>query len=196
MPIDLGTIVAGGVGATLGFAGHGALRWWQYRRDAWTQRIERFCETVDEAAKASTEYWIARKAKPSELGDSSEPESNSVKKYDLLNGQECRLIGLQSRIDGLFASYCYRLHEDATESCKISLAAFTDALTGGEFQAASRAPDYDRARLVQIIASEIIVAVRIAADEAITARGLRDYYFQRAKRRQMSAINGGSGSIR
>ena len=53
-----------------------------------------------------------------------------------------------------------------------------------------RAPDPDRARLVQSNASDLQVAARNALDKALTFSGLLGYWRERARRRQCAAIGG------
>jgi hypothetical protein len=139
------------VGAIIGFASAFLLRSWQYRRDVWLKRVEGLCAVLDLAAQSGTEYWIAGRA---EQGNGVHKDSSSEAKSDQT---EARIIGLQGRVDGMFASL--ELDETNDEDLQRLLSDFRDSLTGGCFGGATRDSDPDRARLVQMYASDLIVAV-------------------------------------
>jgi hypothetical protein len=86
------------VGAIIGFASAFLLRSWQYRRDVWLKRVEGLCAVLDLAAQSGTEYWIAGRA---DQGNGVHKDSSSEAKSDQT---EARIIGLQGRVDGMFAS--------------------------------------------------------------------------------------------
>lgn len=52
----------------------------------------------------------------------------------------------------------------------------TNALTGGEFLSTAREADSERSRLAQTYASDLIVEVRMAADQALTVGGLWGFF--------------------
>jgi hypothetical protein len=143
------------VGAIIGFASAFLLRSWQYRRDVWLKRVEGLCAVLDLAAQSGTEYWIAGRA---EQGNGVHKDSSSEAKSDQT---EARIIGLQGRVDGMFASL--ELDETNDEDLQRLLSDFRDSLTGGCFGGATRDSDPDRARLVQMYASDLIVAVWASA---------------------------------
>lgn len=143
------------VGAIIGFLSAFLLRSWQYRRDLWLKRIEGLCTTLDAAAEASTKYWIGADA-PSSAAPAS------------------RILGLQTRIDAMFAD----LELDNEPRLVLTLNDFRDSSTGGNFESAVFAADHDRARLVQIYASELISAIWEAAYHQLS---LSNWWMRRRK---------------
>lgn len=137
------------LGALIGFASAFLLRSWQYRRDVWLKRVENLCSTVDLAAQSSTEYWTAR---------DDDAALSDTTKTDIA---EARILGLQTRIDGMVSA----LELDEPDKARILflLGDLRDCLTGGSFAGAQRRRDLERARLVQMFASDLIVAVWAAA---------------------------------
>ncbi|HEX5516360.1 MAG TPA: hypothetical protein VFX32_02065 [Pseudolabrys sp.] len=124
------------VGAIVGFLSAFLLRSWQYRRDLWLKRIEGLCTALDAAAEASTKYWIGADA----------PASAAP---------AARILGLQARIDSMFAD----LELNNEPKLIPTLNDFRDSSTGGNFESIPFEADHDRARLVQIYASELISAI-------------------------------------
>jgi hypothetical protein len=127
------------VGALIGFFSAFLLRSWQYRRDLWLKRIDVLCTALDAAAEASTKYWIGEK--------------------DAAGAAASRILGLQARVDAMFAS----LQLDTEPQIVQCMNDFRDSSTGGNFESATFVADHDRARLVQIYASELIAAIWDAA---------------------------------
>ena len=138
------------VGAALGFASALSLKWWAYRRDLWLSRVDNFCEAVDAAADVASEYWLESRV------DADAALSRSL---DL---KEAKIIGLQTRLDGLYASL-----EFDNPILEQRLSELRDALTGGNFNVANRDADGERVRLVQTHASDLIVECRWAAYDAM-----------------------------
>lgn len=137
------------LGALIGFASAFLLRSWQYRRDVWLKRVENLCSTVDLAAQSSTEYWTTR---------DDEAASSDTTKTDIA---EARILGLQTRIDGMVSAL--ELDEPDKERILLLLGDLRDCLTGGSFAGSRRRQDLERARLVQMFASDLIVTVWAAA---------------------------------
>lgn len=175
MPFEPFQIV---VGAVLGFTSAGGLRWWQYRRDFWLARVEQFCTTADKGADVATEYWLQKKVLTAE--NSGELTSLELK--------EAALLGLQMRLDGIFAHFEPRLLRAGSTQIQNLMNDLTDAMTGGQFEAASRPPDRERAWLAQMYASELILATRAAAMEAITVAGWARFALERVQQWRKAAV--------
>ncbi len=142
------------LGALLGFLSALMLRWWQYRRDFWLERVKELCKAIDDTATSGSEYW-----------------STDASKTDPTKAHDARILGLLVRIDGFYST----LFDDAPERGELEakLADFRDALTNGDFYGSSRVRDPDRSRLIQMHASELIVAVwRHAKDLSSTGRAI------------------------
>lgn len=150
------------VGGLAGFASAAALRWWQYKRDLWLSRVERFCVDIDKAADVATEYWLKSKA-PAEIDDD---DAGVISALDV---HEARIIGLQIRMDGGLVTFSERLCRDDQRALEQLSNDFTSAMTGGDFGALARPPDPDRARLVQMYASELALEARRSAARALEA---------------------------
>jgi hypothetical protein len=138
------------VGAFLGISLNFLLRLWQYKRDNWLNRIDWFCETLEQAADLATEYWC-------ELGKETTEDDTRAH----------RLIGLQTRLDGLLATLSERFDNKDREMISELMVQVRDALTGGSFMSESATKDVNRARDAQVSVSDLIIAVRIAADCAM-----------------------------
>ncbi len=152
------------LGALAGFAGTATLRWWQYRRDLWLARVERFCADVDKAAEVATEYWL--KAKSPAAPDLSDEDEALISALDV---HEARIIGLQIRVDGGLLCFADRLCKTDKEKLVEKANDFTLALTGGMFGSVARPADPDRARLIQMFASEMTLDARTYAYKALEA---------------------------
>lgn len=126
------------------------LRLWQYKRDNWLKRVDWFCDTLEEAADLGTEYWCLR---------GSDPEKDSVRAHCIL--------GLQTRLDGLLATLSDHFSNDDCKSIHSLMAEVRDALTGGGFMSSDGKQDPDRARGVQATISDLMIAVRRAADASV-----------------------------
>lgn len=135
------------VGAALGFLSALSIRHWQYRRDLWLDRVKQFCNGVDEAAKAGVSYWLKARG-----------TGKNAEQSDL---NEALIMGLQTRLDGFFVSLGF----DELENLELRMSDFRGSLTGGDFAGAQRASDPDRARLLQMYASDLIVDAWLAAYE-------------------------------
>lgn len=181
MPVEPLQIV---VGAVLGFASAGSLRWWQYRRELWLARVEQFCGDVEAAAELATIYWLKEKQKQRHPGEVDE-EARRLRQN--LVESEHRMLGKQIKIDGLFASFVDRLDEADADELRITLEGFTAVLTSA-FNTAERPARAEEARLAQTLASDLIVTARSAAYRAVAFPGYLKFLRQRARRRQLAAI--------
>ncbi|WP_139234116.1 hypothetical protein [Methylobacterium pseudosasicola] len=160
MPVDPVQVLLGGF---LGFAGAGALRWWQYRRDLWISEIERFTDALNEACDLSTEYWLCRKSDDKEIIDKD-------KALELLV-QEAKLLGFQIRLDGLQACFIDRLLRDDRKSINSKMSDLSSALTGGSFQSKERDADPDRAILIQATAADLLIEMRQSVRRSLSISG-------------------------
>lgn len=195
MPFEPLQLIAGGV---LGFTSAGALRWWQYRRDIWISLVERFCDALEEAADCSTEYWLQEKIDPAVWDHDSDKAGDAAsdkKEQRALAVQEAKILGLQTRLDGLLASFESRLRADDAAKIRLNLEGMTDALTGGNFQGLARGVDAERAQLAQVYAGDLLVDVRRAVDRALSLKGLLIHMNDNARRRQSSAIKAQSPKV-
>lgn len=175
MPFEPEQIVAG---AFLGFAGAGSLRWWQYRRDFWLGQLENFCTTVEKAADRATEYWLQEKVATT-ADQPRDPSSLDVK--------EAILLGLQTRLDGMYATLEPRLSRPDAMIIRELLNGLTDAMTGGNFESVTRPTDRNRARLAQMYASDLINEAGSAAIRAFTIKGWMTFVWERATGQNMGA---------
>ncbi len=178
MPFEPLQIVSG---AVLGLASAGGLRWWQYRRDLWLARVEGFCKAVEEAADQASDYWLKEK-KSKKLRGTGEDDRQKIRVSEL------KLIGLQVKIDGLFASVEERILNSDRDKIYQLLNGFSEALTGGDFGVVTRDEDESRARLCQTYASEIVVLARTSSDRALNISGTIRSIRERADERQKAAI--------
>lgn len=135
------------IGAIFGFLSAIVLRWWQYRRDFWLDRINECCEAIDACAQAGADYWYR---------DAPKPEDDIIP-------NDARVLGLLMRIEGFYASLFSGKYR--SEQLERLLDNFRDALTGGDFYGALRTKDLDRARLIQMYASELMIAIWQRSDE-------------------------------
>lgn len=176
MPFEPEQIVAG---AFLGFAGAASLRWWQYRRDFWLDQLKNFSGTVEKAADAATEYWLQQKVTIA-ADQPRDPSSLDVK--------EAVLLGLQMRLDGMYATLEPRLSRADAMMVREHLNGLTDAMTGGNFESATRPADRNRARLAQMYASDLINEAGSAAIRAFTVKGWITFVWERVLPRQKMAV--------
>jgi len=177
-----------GLGALLGFIGTGSLRWWQYRRDLWLGEVERFCDTLDQAAECATEYWLRNRVEvdPPEEGQELDEAGEKLEKSCLeVDLYEAKIMGFQTRLDGLSASISDRLIFADVKGLNKSMAGMSDALTGGDFRSASRDPDPDRAQLAQVYASDMIVDTRRSLARAMSLRGTAIYYWEMLQKKHI-----------
>lgn len=160
MPVDPVQVLLGGF---LGFAGAGALRWWQYRRDLWISEIERFTDALDEACDLSTEYWLCPKSDDRGIVEKD-------KALELLV-QEAKLLGFQIRLDGLLACFVDRLLKEDRKSINSKMGDLSGALTGGSFQSREREADPDRAVLIQATAADLLIEMRQSVRKSLSISG-------------------------
>lgn len=165
------------VGAVIGAAAQGSLRWWQYRRDLWLQSVETFCDAVEKAADLATEHWLFCK--------DGTPESDDADRS--VRGQEIRLIGLQARLDAQLAMFSERLSDESRGALESAVNRLSDGMMGGDFGSKVRSPDPERAREAQILASELVVVARRSASTAITVGGFMRFLRERRDRRYLAA---------
>jgi hypothetical protein len=86
--------------------------------------------------------------------------------------EEARILGLQTKINGLVAAISPRFTRAERHAVEARLVDLIDALSGGAFRASPRGADLDRATGVQAAASGLIVALREAHGKRFTLRGL------------------------
>ena len=141
------------IGAALAFIANTALRVWQYNRDQWIGRVDWFCENVERAADLGTEYWS-----PSDEGIDG-----------ALAG---KILGREILLDGILATLSNKLLPEDIPRLHARMSDFRNALTGGAFQSSAVTADLDRAREIQSTASDLLIAVRRAADGAISPAAL------------------------
>lgn len=127
-------------------------RLWQYERERWTSRVDWFCDALDEAANLGVEYWI-------EAGD-GEDRSRDRKR-------EVQILGYQMKLDGMLETFIDKLYVADAQTVRDQLGSFRDALTGGNFQSLGVASDPQRARDVQMTASDVLVKIRTSVDHKI-----------------------------
>lgn len=171
-----------GAGA-VGFASAGGLRWWQYRRDLWMGRVGRFQDSLFDAADCATEYWLVQDETPADAPGPQHAERDQDRRI-----AEAKLLGFQSRMDGLFASISERLLDSDRAKAEQILRKMTDALTGGNFGSRRRPIDIPRSQSAQTYAAELLVVTQLAADNALSVFGTLRYWWERAHRRQDAAI--------
>ena len=104
-------------------------------------RYDELCKLVAEAANLASEYWLR-------AGNDLE-----VKRLEAV------IHGLQLRIN-LMVTLVEHRHWTIRELGSRELDDFFDALTGGDFEVDNRDADLERAREVQLSASELIVYLR------------------------------------
>lgn len=175
------------LGAILGVIGTGSLRWWQYRRDLWLGEVERFCDTLDAAAECATEYWLRSRvdADPTEHNEHSLETDKSAAKRLEVDLYEAKLMGFQTRLDGLSASISDRLLFKDVINLNNSMSGMSEALTGGDYRSAARDPDPDRAQLPQVYASDMIVDIRRSLARAVTLTGTAIHYWESLQRKHI-----------
>jgi hypothetical protein len=154
--------------AVFAFVANAGLRWWQYRRDLWIARVEKYCEAVQAAADCATEYWSVKKS----------AKHDDEKFWSELLIKEARLFGLQLRIDELRVSFQGRLSEQASAELIDFSAKLNDALTGGDWLEPIRAADSVRALAAQEYASVVIVRARTGTATAFSAAGTLDWFLR------------------
>ena len=169
MPFEPAQVV---VGAILGLAATGVLRFWQYGRDLYIASVNECCDTISEAARVATEYWTLPKSElPSDVSATSEQKEEH--KTQVLN--EAFLLGYQIAIDRSFEVVASRISQNDNIRSSEFLKIFRDALTGGRYGSLGREPDHERARQAQVYSSELIASIRSSARDALSVRGLLVY---------------------
>lgn len=146
-PIIFGAVIGAISSSFAGFL----LRIWQYERDNWLKRVDWFCDTLEQAADIGTEYWCER---------GSENAKDGVRAH--------RILGLQTRLDGLLATLSERFAHEDSEIVSSLMGKVRDALSGGSFMSGEEKPDLNRAREVQASVSDLVIAVRKASDAAVS----------------------------
>lgn len=169
------------IGALIGFASAGGLRWWQYRRDLWLSRMKDLVDTIVAYSVASSKYWATRYE--------SDPKGETQQTID-----EANIIGLQTCVDGLLASIVLRMDETHASMAIARFNQLSISAAGGAFGGADRAPDKERARNLLIAGYALKVDISMFADAALTWQGVWRYVIQRARRRQDAAMSGNAPS--
>ncbi|MCJ2086948.1 hypothetical protein MKK88_13250 [Methylobacterium sp. E-005] len=170
MPADIPQLAAG---AVLGFASTGIIRWWQYRRDLWTSEVERFTDLLEAATESATEYWL--KSPLTSKTDQSEIEEHTFD-LDML---EIKILGMQSRLDGLLACFIGQLLFQRRNSITVKLNDFSSAMTGGEFQSKNRNSDVNTARSIQAASAELLIELRLSVKSSLSPVGTIIYLLER-----------------
>lgn len=165
------------VGAVIGFASAGGLRWWQYRRDLWLGRVKDLVDAIVAYATASAEYWASTY--------DDDDKGKSAKTLD-----EATIIGLQTCIDGLLASVILRMDEADAELVMTRFNKLSIYAAGSSFGSISKSADPEAAKHVLIAGYALKVDILTCADRALTVGGLSKFIHQRANRMQTSAIAG------
>jgi len=159
------------VSAIFAFVANAVLRWWQYKRDLWIARLEKYCEAVQSAADCATEDWSVKK--------SASLKQQDAKLWAEVLIKEARLFGLQSRIDGLRVSFERRLSREASAQLVDLSAKLNDALTGGDWHEPIRAANPVRALEAQQYASAVIVSARNGMATAFSAGGTLEWFLRK-----------------
>jgi hypothetical protein len=139
-------------GALIGLASSIGLRAWQNERERWVKRVDEFCELLVEASDEAVEFWIAS------------PDPNIAREQ---RRREIRIIGLQIRLEGLLDTFLDKLSAADQDAVQRKVAALREAMTGGSFQSQNNGLDFNKAREVQAVASELFVLARSATDQAM-----------------------------
>jgi hypothetical protein len=137
-------LLSGLVGALLGMLATGFIQFWKFNHDEITGRIDDVCRVASDASILATEYW------------SKEYESNTSRLV-----AEAAIIGRQSILDGMYADVREFLEGEAPEVDQ-QMSDLVDILTGGTFSENDRPADMLRAKHAQLVASNLVVALRRA----------------------------------
>lgn len=174
MPFEPAQIV---VGAVLGFASTGALRWWQYRRDLWLARTKDLSEAVEKFSDEAANYWA-------EVGRRKSHERSNVKL------QEARLLGMNTIIDGMWPAIGDRLNEHKAKGIEQLLNEMTIAALSGDFGEDERAPRPNLPEKLIRLGATIRVTLHEEVGAALTVKGWWLFVWQRAARWQAAAARG------
>jgi hypothetical protein len=170
MPFEPAQIV---VGAILGLAGAGTLRFWQYGRDIWIANVDECCTSIFDASRVATEYWTLPKIDIDSIVSTTSEQIESHQKQVL---NEAYLLGYQTKIDRSFDVITERISHRNGEKNSDLLDKFRDALTGGNYGSVSRTADHERARQAQVFASELVADIRHSSQRALSIKGIAIYY--------------------
>lgn len=131
--------------ALLGVAGGGIsnlfIRIWQYGHDSWGNLVDSICENLDSLGDIGTEYWCSA---------GEELREDAIR--------EAKILGLQTRIDGLMGDFYARVHPSRHNLHIVFQSKVRDAATGGKFQS-SPVPDKSAALVLQSAVSDMIIHV-------------------------------------
>ena len=137
--------------------------------------VQRLLDTLDRAAERGSEYWLRQ----------DQDESRGAAERD-----EAQIVGLLIRLDGFLEAFAGRLLEVDLKLIDDKMNELTTALTGGDFGVRGRPRDFDRARLVHMAASELMVVIPAAVDRALTMGGYWRFARERADRWSRDAVDG------
>lgn len=140
------------LGALLTLVSTVGFRLWQYERERWTGRVDWFCDALDETAILGVEYWI----------EAGTGDDRAVDRK-----REVQILGFQMKLDGMLETFIDKLHRDDAKMVRSLFERFRDELTGGEFQSTAVKADHERARVVQMHASDLLVGMRKAVDNRL-----------------------------
>jgi hypothetical protein len=88
-------------------------------------------------------------------------------------------MGLQAKVDGIWAIASLRLGATKRRQIEPLLATLSKTATGGDFQVRGRKAEADRARTSQVIAAEIMVAFWVASADALGPKGTLFFLWRR-----------------
>lgn len=131
--------------ATLGVIGGGMsnlfIRIWQYGQDSWGSLVDSICENLESLGDLGTEYWCSA---------GKDATEDSIR--------EAKILGLQSRIDGLMGDFYDRVHPSRRKLHIACQSKVRDAATGGSFQS-SPTQDKSAALVLQSAISDMIIHI-------------------------------------
>ena len=132
--------------ALLGSAVAFGVQRWRYRTDRLAAAVDALCGEINSAADKATAYWL------------SEGDADELRRQMRL--AEYELVGRQSRIQELIGALSVQDERLAVADLDELVASLVDAMTGGGFRVAGRAPDPVRAGEVQTVAARLNGALR------------------------------------
>lgn len=158
MPFEPAQIVLGGI---IGFGSNGLIRWWQYNRDLWIGSVERLCKEVENLADLAVDYWLIS------AGETND-ENKGIFSY---SKTEIKILGSQTLINGMSVTFSESLPDQERNELDTLFNELFDAAAGGDFGSPARKANYDQARTVQDLASELLLRIRSSSAAALSFRG-------------------------
>ncbi|MBP0581473.1 hypothetical protein J8I29_19245 [Labrys sp. LIt4] len=146
--------------AVLTLAGGTVLRWWQYGRDAWNDRVNRVCALIDDYVAKSSEYWLL------DLPIDTQQTPRPVERLRA----EAELIGLGLQLEGLIQTLCSRFSSENQIKIWSRFTRLEEAIQGGDFQTVKVKFEPDRVRQVHSAGAQLIVIIRSSVDDALTVK--------------------------